>query len=330
MSKIFLSLFTLSILLFASEVEVTLIKPKQNTLPVGIDVEGVVIARNKIALTAKANGILKLFIENNRYVKLGDKIAKIVDERRTKKLYLLKRKVQLLKSQVTAQKLKLKDAKEIYIMGVGSKNSYLSEEVTLKQLQELYETIKSEYEILLLEENNSLIFADDSGYINNLLPQNSYVNYGNSIATIFTKDRSVKLFVDPKYATHLTKGRVVKLRSSYKNCDGTIVNISSQSSDNLVEVIVQPKESLPINLQIDATIILKRVKGLSIAKSAVVLVENHPAVYIIKDGIAHLKYIEIIKDMIDTVLIKDNLPKESQIALKNAYMLHDGLEVSAR
>ncbi len=40
-----------------------------------------------------------------------------------------------------------------------------------------------------------------------------------------------------------------------------------------------------------------------------------------------MKYVEILKDMVDSVLIKNTLDKENQIAVKNSYMLHDDLEV---
>jgi hypothetical protein len=44
-------------------------------------------------------------------------------------------------------------------------------------------------------------------------------------------------------------------------------------------------------LRLKAKIILKNISGLNIPKNAVVIVENHPAVYVIENGIAHLKYL---------------------------------------
>ena len=80
-------------------------------------------------------------------------------------------------------------------MGVGSKNIYLTQKIVLKQLQERYNTIQNEYEILLLEQKNSMIYAPKSGVITNLQADNSYINYGTKIATILGKDNVIKLFV---------------------------------------------------------------------------------------------------------------------------------------
>ena len=95
--------------------------------------------------------------------------------------------------------------------------------------------------------------------------------------------------------------------------------------------MAEAKEQLPLNLQINAQILVKKSNAQLIPKSAIVLIENHPAVYIIDDkNIAHVVFVEILKDMLDKALIKNTLPKNAKIALKNAYMLHDNLAVSIK
>ena len=133
--------------------------------------------------------------------------------------------------------------------------------------------------------------------------------------------------MDGTYADKLKVGTLANIQSSYKNTPATIINILPTSTNNLLEVMAIPENSLPLNLQVNATIYLKSLNGLTLPKKAIVLVENHPAIYIIKDGIAHMKYVEILRDMVDSVLIKNTLDKEDQIAVKNSYMLHDDLEV---
>ena len=231
---------------------------------------------------------------------------------------------------MASQKLKLHDVKEMYKLGVGSQNSYLSEELVLNQLQELYENSKTEYETLALEEKNALILADEDSSITDLLPQNSYVTYGMTLATLVTKDTMIKLFVDANYAMQLKKGMTVKINSGSTNFDGAISHVLFQSSNNLVEVMVTSKTKLPLHSNVSATISFKILVGLTIPKESIVLVDNHPAIYTIQNSIAHLVFVDILKDMIDTVLIKNTIPKESKIALKNAYMLHDNLEVDVK
>ena len=326
-----MTLWILSIAAFASStVTISTVKPVLNSQPITIEADGIVVPKNETVLTAQASGIFHPFVYNNQSVKKGDKIAKIVDERRVHKLKLLKDRLALQKIELKSQAVKVNDAKDMYTMGVGAKNNYLSAKMLLQQLKESYQTNKNEYTTLLLEEHNSNVYASQDGFITNLLSQNAYVNYQTQLATLLTKETSVKLFVDLAYAKKLHKNMQVILRSNYVHSKGTIIDILNNSSNNLVEIMVKPDESMPLNLHVNASIILKNVTGIQLPKDSIVLVDNHPAVYVIKDNVAHLVFVAIQKDMIQSVLIKTPLAADAQIALKNAYLLHDGLEVTIK
>jgi multidrug efflux pump subunit AcrA (membrane-fusion protein) len=327
MNKIFLFIVSATLTLFPSEVEVTVITPSVNSLPLEIEVNAVVVPKNKIAISSKSSGMLHLYISNDTKVKKGDILAKVVDERRVQKIQFLKTKLLLLENQLVTQKNKIKISEEKFQMGVGSKSTYFSEKIALNHLNELMQNTKSEYEILILEENNSEIIASSDGFVNNIIAEGTYMNYGTSVANLVIADSMVKLFADISFARSLSKGMKVDLLSEYQNTDGVIRNILLQTNNNLMEIMVEPQIDLPQNLRLKAKIILKNVSGLNIPKNAVVIVENHPAVYVIENGIAHLKYLDIITDQIDRVLVKNTLGKDVKIAVKNAYMLHDGLEV---
>lgn len=329
MNKIILLALTATVL-FAASVEVSVIKPESSKQVLSVEADGIVVAENQEVITAKATGVVKLFVSNNSNVLKGDKIAQILDERREQNLNLLKTKLSLVKNEIKSQEAKLADAKDMYKMGVGSKNNYLNEKVLNEQLQENYQTLNSDYEILQMEQKNSLIHVEEDGTLINLVASNSYISYGAPLGTFISKKGLVKLFVDSAYIDKIGIGTLVSIQSSYKNTTATIVNILPTSTNNLLEVMTKPKNILPLNLQVNATIELSSLNGLTLPKDAIVLVENHPAVYIIKDGVAHLTYVEILKDMVDKVLIKNNLDEESKIALKNSYMLHNGLEVTVK
>jgi len=318
----------LSLPLLASSVLVSVVKPVKEKIDITVDATGTVQAKNTISITAKTNGVLKLFVSNDSFVKRGDMIAQVVDMPRKNKIQLLKKELNLLKNELQLQKNRVTRLEDKYKMGVGSKNGYLSETIVLKQLKQQQVTIENEYETLLLEETNSKIVAPRSGVLINLQADGSYINYGSSIATLIDDNSLVKLFVDSAYVTKIKNGMDVKIFSSYKNCDAKIVNTLPRSSNNLIEVLVKPSEKLPLNLQINAKIILQKYLGTIIPKEAIVLVDNHPAIYLIDDkNITHLFFIDIQKDMIDKALIKNTLPENAKIALKNAYMLHDNLRV---
>jgi len=327
MNKIFLFIVTATLTLFSSEVEVSVITPSVNILPLEVEVNGVVMPKINIAISSKSSGILHLYISNDAKVKKGDILAKVIDERRTQKLEFLKTKLQLLENQLATQKNKIKISKEEFQMGVSAKSTYFSEKIALNHLSELMQNTKSEYDTQMLEENNSEIIAPSDGFVTHVAAEGMYMSYGVSIGNLVIANSMVKLSADISYAKSLKKGMKVTLLNAYQNTEGVIQNILLRTHNNLIEIIVEPQVDLPQNMRLKARIILKNVSGLNIPKNAVVIVENHPAVYVIDKGVAHMKYVDVIKDNVNSILVKDTLGKEVHIAVKNAYMLHDGLEV---
>lgn len=330
LKKISLLIFTVLPLL-AISAEVSTIAPKKETLSISLSATGVIVPKNEILISVKSTGVVHFLVSNNAEVSKGELIAQIVDKPRDKKLELLRSKLISQENQVKIEKQKLNTTNDKLKMGVGSKNNYLSEKIALSQAKERYEATKNEYNALLLEEKNAKILAPTSGTLTNLNPNNTYVSYGTSIATLLDENNVVKLFVDASNIVGVKKGMSVSLKSSYKNCAATIISILPKSSNNLIEVIAEPKEKLPLNLQLDAEIILKQSTGLLIPKEAIVLEGNHPAVYVLDEkNIAHLTFVSIEKDMQTKALIKETLSKDAKVVLKNAYMLHDNMEVSIK
>ena len=326
MNKLLISIFCFSALLFASSVEVSVITPELNSDAITIEADGVVLSKN-IALTAQTNGVVHFYINDNVNVNKGELIAKVIDTRREKKLNTLKERLIFLDNEVKFENERVQAAEDKYKMGVASKNDYFNEKIMLEQFKESQKLTLSDYEILKLEEEKSVIKAQDNGFITQLSNENKFVNYGDSLGILTPQDAQVKLFVDAKYAQSINKGMPVNIQSGYGKTTAVVRDILAQTSSNLLEVMVTPNSLLPLNLQLKAVIIIKKFKALKIPKSAVVLVDNQPAVYVIQEGVAHLKFIEIQKDMINFTLIKNTLSKDSKIALKNAYMLQDDLEV---
>lgn len=323
--------FFLTIPVFASSVSVSVIQPKVNTASSVVEVNGQVISKTQYRVTAKTSGILRWKITQNSSVEKGDIIALVTNQIRDKKLQYLRNKLSLQTNELQSFKMKLQVSSEKYKMGVGSKNSYLSDKIAFEQLKEMYHTTQNEYDLLHLEQENSAVKALYNGVVINLIPDNSNINYGTAIATLLDENNYVKLFVDSSNAAKIEKGMHVQLLSNYKNSTATIINILPRTSSNLIELIAKPDVKLPLHLQLTAKIVLKGLNGVLIPKEAIVLVDNRPGIYLIdKNNIAHLFFIEIQKDMLQYALIKNTLPKDAKIALKNAYMLHDNLKVSVK
>ncbi len=328
MLKFFLIFAIYSLSVFASSLEISAVHPHKSAYTVTIDVDGVVESKNAEAVSVKREGNIHFIVANSSKISKGDLIATLTNTLADKKIEFLKKRLDSLKDEILIQKQKLKTTQDKNRMGVGSKNIYLSEKLSLLQIQQRYDTTQNEYQILLFKLKNSSVYAKKSGVITDIIEEGSYVTYGSKIATIINQNSLVKLFVDAVDVQSIKNGMRVKLQTDYKTYNATILHVTPKSRDNLIEVIAKADKKLPIDLHVSAKIVLKEAEALAIKKESIVLVQNHPCVYTIDDkNTAHLHFIQIIRDMIDTVIIKNTLPKGAKIALKNAYMLHDNLEV---
>jgi len=324
-------LIFISLPIFASSIAVSVIKPVEKEVNITIEANGVVESKNKTFITAQTTGILHFSVTQNAYVHKNQTVATITNKVRDKNIQFLKNSLILQKNAIKTEQINFSTVKEKYKMGVGTKSSYLREKIVLAHMKENYNATNNKYQTLMLEQKNATVHAPTNGVVTNLQANNTYIHYGEHIATLLDTNNMVKIFIDGLYAQQIKKGMLVQLNSSYKSCNAIVVNILPKSTNNLIEVIVQPKKELPLHLQVDAKIILHRINTLFIPKEAIVLVDNHPAVYIVDDkSIAHLFFIKIQKDMITSAFIQTTLPKDAKIVLKNAYLLHDGLEVTIK
>ena len=236
----------------------------------------------------------------------------------------------ILQSEQALQEEKLANSTEMYSMGVGSKSNHLSQKVTLQQLKNKKERLELEYETLLLEEKHSQIYAQKKGIVSKLIASNSYVQYGTKVADFKTEDTLIELYVSEQYATYLHKGMSLHVKSNAQEISATIVNILFESQNNLITIIAKPSHNLALNLRVKASITIETKRALRVHKEAIVLVENSPAIYKIKNNIAHLVPVNIIKDIGAVVWIEANISEDDSIALQNAYMLHNNVEVNRK
>jgi len=325
MNKVFLWL--LMSLYASASVSISTLKPISKETPLTLSLNAMVLADNPSIISSESIGIIRTFISLNGFVKKGQKIAQIIDSPRQAKLPLLRRQIHLLDLQEERQRKKIKISQNKFKAGLGSKESSLSQKIILDDLQSKLDSSKNTLKILELEEKNSLILAKEEGFISQIVANNSYITYGQKIATLSQNKQSIKVFIPSIYAKNIHENMPITIKSMYQNSQAKIENILYESTHNFIEMIVKSPVMYPLNLQVKAEIRLLLQNMLSIPKKSVVLVNNLPAIFIIKKHKAILHFITIIKDTSTQVLIKNTLNPNDEIALDNAYLLSDGLEV---
>ncbi len=304
--------------------KVSVVFPKNATIPMSQTVTGITEPRQKITINTLSEGILHVKSFNGELVQKGDVVATISNAQQKSTMTILKSNIKLLRQQLLAQKSKLQSAKEMMKLGILSKNQLLDQQNLLEGTRISLNQAKIELNRLELQNSASAVKAPVAGYVDSLLPDGSYVAYGQTLCKIIDAHVQIRLFVSPLFAKELHIGQKVNIKEQGISAQAKIIAILPQSSDNLLDVIALPSQPLPVGLHIEAQIQTAQTKGWIIPKDAIVLVQNRPALFLIKKGKAALHFVTVEKDMIDKVLITDHLKAEDQIALKNAYMLHDG------
>jgi len=305
-------------------VKVSIVSPKIANMPISQTVTGITEPHQKITINTLSEGILHVKSFNGQLVKKNDIIATVSNSQRKNTMIMLKSNITLLQTQILAKKSKLKSAKEMMKLGILSENQLLDQQNILEEIKIALNQAHIELDKLELQDSSSLVKAPVEGYVDSLLPDGSYVTYGQTLCKIVDAHVQIRLFVSPLFAKELHIGQKVNIKEQGISAHAKIIAILPQSSDNLLDVIALPSQTLPVGLHLEAQIETAQTKGWIIPKDSIVLVQNRPAIFLIKENKALLHFITVEKDMVNKVLVTDHLQAEDQIALKNAYMLHDG------
>lgn len=308
-------------------VKVSLASPLRSSMPLNQTVTGITEPRLKITLNILSEGTVHLKSYDGQQVHKGDTVAVISNDQRENMIRSFNENIKLLEHQIKAGKEKLYSAKEMLKLGIVSKNTVLDARNALEDKKVVLNQTKIELGKLELQNTASVIKAPADGYIEALLPDGSYVSYGQVLCKIIDSRVQTRLYVPPIFAKELHIGQKVEILGQGITSTAKIVAIMPQSNDNLLDVIAFPEKSLPVGLHIEAQIEMSETKGWIIPKDSIVLVQNRPAVYLIENNKAVLHFVTVQKDMIDKVLVTDHFQPHDNIALKNAYMLHDGASV---
>lgn len=326
MNKIFL-LLSIMAALYAndSHVQVSVVSPVQKAMNVNVEVQGVVEESDRHTINSPYDGVLHLKTSNMKKVKKGQTIAVIENLELKNRFDLSQSELALYENQLTLELQKEQNAVQMLQMGLISKNDYLSEHSLLSEKKIALLNAKNRLKNLNDQLKKGVVMSPIEGYVTEMLANGSNLSYGSKICTIVGGKVYVKLFVPSFYVVSLHVGQEVFIEG--KETKGVISEILPKATDNLVEVVASISVALQSGLHLQAKIVTKSINGWIVPKECIVLVQNRPALYLIKGNTAHLHFVDIQKDMVDKVLLIDDLHKEDTIAYENAYMLDDDMQV---
>ncbi|WP_345991405.1 efflux RND transporter periplasmic adaptor subunit [Sulfurimonas sp. HSL-1716] len=306
-----------------NHVKVSVVIPKKADMNIPIEVQGTTEAVAKHILNAPFEGILHTKVTNTQKVNKGAVIAIIQNQTLFNRVNRLSYDLTLYKEQLILETKKLQSIDEMLQMGLISKNDYLTQRSLVNEKKLLLSNTQNELDDLKQRKARGVIHSPVEGYISDLQAEGSYLTYAAPICRVDDANAYVRLFIPALYAKNIQKGQNVVIHLQGSSVKAVISQILPNTTNNLVEAIAAAKTPLSLGLNVQADIQTKNKHGWILPKEAIVLVQNRPAVFIIKNDVAHVHFIDVQKDMIDKVLVTDNLSEDDRIAYKNAYMLEE-------
>ena len=316
--------------LAAQSLEIDVVSPVKAASKTKFSAQGIVQSEQNITINSQSSGFFKPKVFINSFVKKGQLLGTLKNSARNLQIRSLKTRMYILKHSIQLQAKQIKSNQEMLKLGIISKNKMLAN-LQQYQIQELkLQQTQQTLNMLLLYQKHANIYATQSGYIKYIASHGQYLSYGAVTASIIPNKQIVKLFIDPSYLKYIFKNESITLLTPQGKQSAVISEILPQSTNNLIEIIAKPAHQLPLGMNLQAKLTIRNINGWNIPKSAIVIKDNKPAIYIIRDGLAKMQFVHILKDMIQTVIISNNLTPNDKIADKSAYMLSNNMKVMVK
>ena len=296
------------------------------------EAQGKVTSARSFSVAALSEGRIRtVLVPVNGQVKKGDVIAVLENSEMDSAFTSQSEKLRLSSETEANLKKKVAAGEEMYSLGIIAESDLVSMKQELNnQIREVHDA-QIEYDRLKNRRDQYNVMAEVAGYVSSVLPEKSFVTYGQTIAEIVSlDDEQVQAFVPFDQLVQPVPGDEVLISSNSMAVSGKVSHIFPSTGSNLITVNINPDQPIPMNLDVMVTFKVKGVKGFQIPKSAVVLAEGKPVVFLVRDGKAVQEDITILKDYLDTVVITDDFRLDDVLVMENAYLLSDQMNVTVR
>jgi RND family efflux transporter MFP subunit len=315
-----------------TRVEVKVARPVGVTDTLVFQAQGKVTTKKSFSVTALSEGrIKKVNVAIGELVKKGQVIALLENSELDRELSIQNDKLQLSRKTVEDLEKKVKTAEEMLSLGIISESDLISIKQELNTRKTEAHDLEITSERLRGRENNYQVVSDTKGYISEILPEQSFVTYGQAVAGIISlEDEQIEAFVPFDQLSQPSKGDPVLISCNSLTITGKVSYSFPSANSNLIKVIIIPDKPVPMNLEVKVTFKIRTVNGLLIPKSAVVMDEEKPVIFIVKNNIAYKKPITVEKDYLDKVVIANDLGPDDVLVTENAYLLSDQTNVTVK
>lgn len=287
---------------------------------------GKLLAINRADVPFVSNEIIdKIYLKNGSYVKRGQTIARLRN-------FVLQNKLEQNKIQFERSKVLLYDI----LIGQGYNYKTLAkipkEVVDAAKIKSGYSLSQSELKLTEYEYKSSVITAPISGLIANLHHKvNNYAKNGEICCSIIRNDKFEVVFpVMESEVNFITKGDPVSIFPYFDEGltgTGVITEINPSIDNNglisIKAVISNIRNRLFEGMNVKVIIKIMEKSQLSVPKSAILLRDDRPVIFTVKDGKANWNYVITGPENNTSIVIKEGISEGDSVVYKgNLHLAH--------
>lgn len=298
---------------------------KIGTLDTRLELSGILSGTNELMLMAETQGRIKaIFKKEGDWVNKGEAIAQVDDE-------LMR--AELMVTEANFEKAR-KDLERAQTLSDGGA-------ITQQQLEGLQLNAKAaeaKYTVSKKRVRDARIISPISGYINKMFLKEGGMIGAAVPACELVNIKSLKMSVkvDEEDVGRVFPNQEVMIKATSSNgtvLNGSVVSVSTKADYALqyaVEIVIpdNPDEKLKAGMVAEATFLFRDEQtGPVISQSALVGSNKNAAIYVVENGKAHLKSINISHQNGSLIKLTEGLSAGDHVVIAGQLNLRDGMPV---
>ena len=295
-------------------------------------VEGHVISSRKSTVSARSEGVVRqVRILAGDRIQAGQALMRLENPDQGVDAGALARQHALNAQILASLATKAQNYHEMLKLGLVARHDAQGVENDLRTKQVEQSGIEQQMAHLRLRQGYNQIVANQSGYVQDVVAEGSYVTAGQTLATVIApQDQYIEVFVPLDKLEALSPGTLASWTSGKVTHSARVARITPESQAGLVRVLLQPDGLLPLDFRPSLQLRLKAESGWVLPKTALVLLEGEPHFYLVKNGKAQAVKAKILRDANPQVVVGNQLTPADRIITSKVEMLHDEMLVEVK
>ena len=319
-------------------IKVSVITPQKEKVKIYYTVKGSFEAIKNATLKPEVSGIVeKVFTDEGRFVKKGDKLLKIEDKFLKLELKRLEASYRKLLADLEYYKAFYERRKRLYERELISKEAYEEAKKRLKTYQEDAKALKAQMENVKLKIRKSVVKAPFSGYIaKRFVSEGDYVNPSTKLFQIVSLNPVRLSFSIPQeYIPKVKEGTTILAEvEGVGTLTGKVSFLSPVlSKDRTLTVkadFQNPKGKIKPGMFALVKILVGEKEAFKLPERAITLMGNKKVVWKIENGKAFPVEVKLIKVEGAFAYVSGEIKEGDKIAVENVHLLRPGAKVSPK